>query len=138
MKIDFDPEAIKAMAHAMAKEHVDKMTAGDAKPDSCNINPAAAPPQPKISKEEAMNLLAQAQTVLCEKCDNHTYATRFVIKKISALISPDGQESHVPLQAFACTECNHINEAFMPKDVLDDVKERAKPKSKSEKTKAKA
>ena len=83
-------------------------------------------------------MLAQAQTVLCEKCSNHTYENVYVIKKISALISPTGQESHVPLQAFACKKCGHINEPFLPKEVLDDLKEKPKPKSKSKKTKAKA
>ena len=36
--------------------------------------------------------LSQADTVLCEKCANGLFIQSFFLKKISALMSPTGQE----------------------------------------------
>jgi len=137
MKLDFDPNVIQKMAENIAKEHVSKMTANSpAMGSACGVPPAPPPAdQPRMSKEQATNLLSKALTITCEECDNHTFDSVFVIKKISALISPNGEESHVPIQAFACSKCGGINQAFLPKDVIDDVTK--KTKSKNSKAKAK-
>mgnify|MGYP003647235005 CR=1 FL=1 len=132
MKFDFDPGMIQKMAQNIAQEHVTKMTSGQ--PGSQAQSAAPPPAQPRMSKEDAMAMISQAETITCEGCDHHTFDSVFVIKKISALISPNGQEAHVPIQAFACSKCNHINQPFLPKEVVDDVAKKAK----SKKRKAKA
>ena len=35
-----------------------------------------------------------------------------MLKKLSALLSPSGQEALVPVAVFACENCSHINEEF--------------------------
>ena len=53
--------------------------------------------------------------VVCEKCGNQTFTMAFLFKKISAVLSPNGQESMIPLQIYKCDECGHINKEFLPK-----------------------
>jgi hypothetical protein len=52
------------------------------------------------------------QNVKCENCDSELFTPAFFIKKISALVSPNGKEGFVPLQTFACSLCGHVNESF--------------------------
>ena len=53
--------------------------------------------------------------VVCEKCGNQTFSMTFLFKKISAVLSPNGKESMIPLQIYKCDECGHINKEFLPK-----------------------
>ena len=59
--------------------------------------------------------LSDVKNVECEleKCSSHVFTPVFVIKHVSALISPTGQETFVPVQVFMCAECGHINEKFL-------------------------
>jgi len=52
--------------------------------------------------------------VCCEKCGNQTFTQAFLFKKISAVMSPNGKASMIPLQIFKCDECGHINKDFIP------------------------
>tara|TARA_B110000902_G_scaffold150931_1_gene173503 strand:+ start:171 stop:290 length:120 start_codon:yes stop_codon:yes gene_type:complete len=38
------------------------------------------------------------------------------MRKLSALLSPTGQQSMIPIQVFACAKCGHINKVFLPKE----------------------
>ena len=38
------------------------------------------------------------------------------MRKLSALLSPTGQETMIPIQVFACAKCGHINKGFLPKE----------------------
>jgi hypothetical protein len=38
------------------------------------------------------------------------------MRKLSALLSPAGQESMIPIQVFVCAKCGHINKGFLPKE----------------------
>ena len=35
-----------------------------------------------------------------------------MLKKLSSLLSPTGQEAIIPVMAFACDSCGHINKEF--------------------------
>ena len=52
--------------------------------------------------------------VCCDKCGNQTFVQAFLFKKLSAVLSPNGKESMIPLQIFKCDECGHINDEFIP------------------------
>ena len=52
--------------------------------------------------------------VFCNECGNQTFAPAFLFKKLSAVLSPNGKASMVPLQIFKCDKCNNINEEFIP------------------------
>jgi uncharacterized Zn finger protein len=58
--------------------------------------------------------LSQAETILCEKCSNGLFIQSFFLKKLSALVSPTGQEAVIPLQVYSCGNCGHINQKLNP------------------------
>ncbi len=57
--------------------------------------------------------LNNVDNIKCDECDNESFVPVFIIKHISALISPTGQETLVPVQLFKCSNCGHINERFL-------------------------
>ena len=56
--------------------------------------------------------LTHAKTMECEKCQGKGFRQTMMLKKLSALVSPNGQESIVPVAAFACEACGHVNKEF--------------------------
>ena len=48
----------------------------------------------------------------CEECGNHTFKQTMLIRKLSALVSPNGQETIIPMAVFACEKCGHVNKEF--------------------------
>ena len=58
--------------------------------------------------------LSEAETILCEKCGNGVFIQSFFLKKISALVSPTGQEAIIPVQVYSCGNCGHINTKLNP------------------------
>ena len=58
--------------------------------------------------------LAQAESVVCESCGNHTFVGVMMMKRISPIISPTGKEAIVPIQTFACNACGFVNKQFLP------------------------
>ena len=66
--------------------------------------------------------LKEAQTIRCKSCDNYLWIQAFVLKKISALVSPSGQEGLVPVQVFSCGNCGQVAEGFLDENVLDEEK----------------
>ena len=63
--------------------------------------------------------LSQTTAEVCEKCKNDTFQHVFKIRKLSALLSPSGEEMIIPVQTFACTKCSNINVGFRHKDNPD-------------------
>ena len=56
--------------------------------------------------------LSQTAPVKCDKCENQTFKQTLLIRRVSALISPNGQEQYVPIAVFACEKCGHVNSEF--------------------------
>jgi len=52
--------------------------------------------------------LAEQETMQCESCGNYLFITSFVIKKISAIVSPTGQAGLVPVQVYSCGNCGEV------------------------------
>ena len=57
--------------------------------------------------------LGNIDNIKCEECENETFVPAFVIKQISALMSPTGKETIVPVQLFQCAKCGHVNKKFL-------------------------
>ena len=70
-------------------------------------------PQVKIN-------LADLADIKCDKCGDVRFEPIYLMKRLSALLSPTGKEEIVPLgppvapPIFACYNCGHINEDFIP------------------------
>jgi len=58
--------------------------------------------------------LNQATDVQCSNCGNRFFHEVTFFKKISALLSPTGQEGILPIPTYACLECGNINDEFLP------------------------
>ena len=54
----------------------------------------------------------QTTSIKCEKCENSTFKQTLLIRKVSVLVSPNGQEQYVPIAVFACEKCGHVNAEF--------------------------
>ena len=56
--------------------------------------------------------ITQTSAIKCEKCENSTFKQSLMLRKLSALVSPDGQETIVPVQVFSCEKCGNVNSEF--------------------------
>ena len=61
--------------------------------------------------------LTHAKTLECEECGCKGFKQSLMLKKLSALISPNGQESLIPVAVFCCEQCGHINKEFLEADI---------------------
>ena len=53
--------------------------------------------------------------VECEECQNPTFIQVHLLRKISAVLSPNGKGGFLPVPIFQCASCGHINEELMPR-----------------------
>jgi len=56
--------------------------------------------------------ISKTSAIKCEKCENSTFKQTLLIRKMSALVSPSGQETVIPIGVFACEKCGHVNAEF--------------------------
>ena len=56
--------------------------------------------------------ISKTSAIKCEACENQTFKQTLVIRKLSALVSPNGQEQYIPVGVFACEKCGHVNAEF--------------------------
>ena len=61
--------------------------------------------------------LTHAKTIECEKCKNVGFRQTMMLKKLSPLISPSGQEAIVPVGVFACDACGLVNKEFQEMEI---------------------
>ena len=50
--------------------------------------------------------------IKCDGCENSTFKQTLLMRKMSALASPSGQETIIPMAVFACEKCGHVNKEF--------------------------
>ena len=73
------------------------------------------PPDPRQQmRQPQMPDLSNATDIVCENCGNLTFEEVLLMKKVSALVSPNGKEGIVPIPTFACVACGYVNKAFRP------------------------
>ena len=59
--------------------------------------------------------LADSPYVECEQCNGKVFEERMMLKRVSKFMTGGNQDSIVPLQVIACSNCGNINELFRPK-----------------------
>ena len=64
-------------------------------------------------KQQVQVDLKQADTIKCSDCDNYLFITSFVLKKLSAIVSPNGQEALIPVQVYSCGNCGAVAEGML-------------------------
>lgn len=86
-----------------------------------------------------MKMVLTSPNVVCPKCGSKLFREVVVLKRISSIISPTGQEEIVPVPMYACIDCGEIPEEYKKKrnyDVImgnkiDDIEVEAKEEKKS-------
>jgi len=76
-------------------------------------------PRRKTQEEDAkvkINL-KDAEDVVCDECGTGAFLGAVVLKRISPILSPTGEEIMVPIQTFACAQCGHVNDQFLPSNL---------------------
>ena len=63
--------------------------------------------------------MSQTTPIKCEKCENQTFKQTMLLRKMSALVSPNGQETLIPVAAFACEKCGNVNSDFLDIDSVE-------------------
>ena len=58
------------------------------------------------------NKLIDTEAGIERDCNGTMFAQAYELRKLSALVSPNGQETLVPVQVFACEKCGHVNSEF--------------------------
>ena len=61
--------------------------------------------------------LTHAKDITCEKCEGVGFRQTMMLKKLSPLMSPTGQETIIPVGVFACDSCGHVNKEFQEADI---------------------
>ena len=56
--------------------------------------------------------ISKTSEIKCESCGGLTFKQSLMLRKLSALVSPNGQETLIPVQVFACEKCGHVNKEF--------------------------
>jgi len=73
------------------------------------------PPDPRQQmRQPQMPDLSLATDIVCENCGNLTFQEVMLMKKISAIASPNGKEGIIPIPTFACVACGYVNQMFRP------------------------
>lgn len=68
---------------------------------------------PQQPQSEVQVDLKKAETIKCDDCNNYLFITSHVIKRISAIMSPSGQEALVPVQVYSCGNCGKVPKMFL-------------------------
>ena len=100
----FQPPALLTDPDMMSEGgevEVPRMRMGGFNPASLNLN------------------IDDAESVSCDECGNEYFTAVVMIKRISPLVSPTGQEALVPIQLFQCSKCGHVNDHFLPENMTN-------------------
>ena len=65
-------------------------------------------PMKPLPKQQVKIDLADADTMKCQRCENPVFIQGYIIKKISAIVSPTGEEVIAPVQVFNCGNCGEM------------------------------
>ena len=74
-------------------------------------------PQKPLPQQQVQVDLKDAETMKCQACGNSIFIQGYVIKKISAIVSPTGKEVIAPIQVFNCGNCGEM----LPLQELDEL-----------------
>ena len=74
-------------------------------------------PMKPLPKQQVIIDLSDADTMKCQKCGNSIFIQGYVIKRLSAIASPTGEEVIAPIQVFNCGNCGEM----LPMKELDEL-----------------
>ena len=75
---------------------------------------------PQGAQQQVQVDLSKAETLKCDDCGNYLFITAHVIKRISAIMSPTGQEAMVPVQVYSCGNCGKVPKTLLAGSGLEE------------------
>lgn len=79
---------------------------------------------PNIPQQTSVQVDVNKMTdVVCANCGGHFFNLIFLFKKLSALLSPTGKETIIPIEAYACNDCGTVNKDLLPKGLNNNGSE---------------
>ena len=73
----------------------------------------------KSLKQEVKVDISKAETIKCEYCDNVLFISSTIIKRLSALLSPTGQEALIPIEVYSCGNCGQVPKTMLSGTGID-------------------
>ena len=73
-------------------------------------------PMKPIKKPQSAQVqvdLRDAETIKCNDCNNYLFITSFILKRLSAIVSPNGQEALIPVQVYSCGNCGKVADGML-------------------------
>ena len=64
--------------------------------------------------------LREADTIKCDDCGNYLFITSFILKRLSAIVSPSGEEALVPVQEYSCGDCGKVPSKLLEGSGLEE------------------
>jgi len=52
--------------------------------------------------------ISDTETMVCDDCGNAVFIPAFFLRRLSALMSPTGQEALIPMQVYSCGNCGKV------------------------------
>lgn len=60
--------------------------------------------------------LENSTAIVCDECGSQTFKEVTYLRRISRLLTGAQDDMIVPIPAFACSVCNHVNDQFQIKE----------------------
>ena len=77
-----------------------------------------------MSQQMNLNITLDKTTgIVCEECNNETFLEVVLLRKASRFVTGTSQDAIIPIPVFACAECAHVNEDFIPIQLRNDQTE---------------
>lgn len=61
--------------------------------------------------------LDKTSAITCDKCSGQVFTEGLIIRKASKFVTGTTQDSIIPIPTFACSQCGHVNQEFLPKEL---------------------
>jgi DNA-directed RNA polymerase subunit RPC12/RpoP len=86
------------------------------------MNMKARKPLPGPPKAQVQVDLRKAETIKCKKCSNYVFIQSFILKRLSAILSPTGEEALIPVQVYSCGNCGEVAENMLEGAGIEEEK----------------
>tara|TARA_R100000656_G_scaffold124778_1_gene103811 strand:+ start:810 stop:1091 length:282 start_codon:yes stop_codon:yes gene_type:complete len=70
-------------------------------------------PMKPLPKAQVKVDLSQAETMKCEHCGNYLFISSTIIKRLSAIVSPTGEEALIPIDVYSCGNCGRVPKSML-------------------------
>ena len=82
-------------------------------------------PMKPLPKAQVKVDLTQAETVKCEYCENYLFISSTIIKRLSAIVSPTGEETLVPIQVYSCGNCGRVPKSMLTGSGIEEEEKKS-------------